>query len=175
MLICSFLYLLCFFLEILFFPLYWNEFTYDRYTCILYVYVLQVCGVVGGPVSLGVVRRVLLAGWSRLRDRCIAGCSSSGSGGVDCDINNTGTYNGTVPHLGHGHNLFTLYITGSWVIYKKKFADKEVTYCATFISTYLLKVFLICWTIFPELLKFLNNKKLKNFVFYYVDHGFKNP
>jgi hypothetical protein len=45
--------------------------------------------VVGGPLSLGVLRRVLLAGWTRLRDRCIAGCSS-GSAGVDCDINNTG-------------------------------------------------------------------------------------
>jgi len=53
---------------------------------------LQVCGVVGGPVSLGVVRRVLLAGWTRLRERCIAGCSS-GSAGVDCDVNPTGTYN----------------------------------------------------------------------------------
>ncbi len=65
------------------------------FDCAVFVFSLffivdyKVCGVVGGPVSLGVVRRVLLAGWTRLRERCIAGCSS-GSGGVDCDNNPTG-------------------------------------------------------------------------------------
>jgi hypothetical protein len=35
---------------------------------------------------------VLLAIWTRLRERCIAGCSS-GNAGVDCDLNLTGKLN----------------------------------------------------------------------------------
>ena len=40
----------------------------------------------GGPLSLGVLKTTLLGCWDRLREKCIGSCSS-GSAGVECDIN----------------------------------------------------------------------------------------
>ena len=41
---------------------------------------------VGGPLSLGVFKTALWECWSRVRDKCIGSCTT-GSSGVECDIN----------------------------------------------------------------------------------------
>ncbi|XP_023334859.1 uncharacterized protein LOC111706259 [Eurytemora carolleeae] len=61
----------------------------------------QVCGVVGGPLSLGVFKTALWECWSRVRDKCIGSCTT-GSSGVECDIN---TVDGILPEHLRGASL----------------------------------------------------------------------
>nr|CAD7430528.1 unnamed protein product [Timema monikensis] len=39
----------------------------------------QLCGIVGGALSLGIIKATLVKLWTRVRDRCGEGCSSGGS------------------------------------------------------------------------------------------------
>ncbi|XP_054257111.1 pecanex-like protein 1, partial [Macrosteles quadrilineatus] len=66
----------------------------------------QLCGIVGGPISLGTIKRAVLNFWARVRRRCVEGCSSGGSvphddGGFGHDgVYAMTTYN---IHTGYGH------------------------------------------------------------------------
>ena len=57
--------------------------------------IIKITGVLGGPLSLGVFKSAIQRCWERIWDKCIGSCST-GSRGVDCDINtgNSGALQG---------------------------------------------------------------------------------
>ncbi|XP_046664729.1 pecanex-like protein 1 [Homalodisca vitripennis] len=66
----------------------------------------QLCGIVGGPISLGTIKRAVLQFWTRVRRRCVEGCSSGGSVPHDeGGFGHEGVYAMTTYniHSGYGH------------------------------------------------------------------------
>ena len=58
----------------------------------------QVTGVIGGPLSLKLIKMTLLNCWLELRDRCAAACTSSSS--ADCDHTAPGVDTGATDRSG---------------------------------------------------------------------------
>ncbi|CAK9799436.1 Pecanex-like protein 1 [Anthophora quadrimaculata] len=67
----------------------------------------QLCSIVGGPLSLSVIKSNVLKLWQRIRRRCGQGCSSGGTGSQDDGgFGNDGVYAMTTYniHLGYGQS-----------------------------------------------------------------------
>ncbi|KAG9436170.1 pecanex-like protein 1 [Apis mellifera carnica] len=67
----------------------------------------QLCSIIGGPLSLGVIKSNVLKLWQRIRRRCGQGCSSGGTGSQDDGgFGNDGVYAMTTYniHLGYGQS-----------------------------------------------------------------------
>ncbi|XP_076632780.1 pecanex isoform X1 [Colletes latitarsis] len=64
----------------------------------------QLCSIVGGPLSLGVIKRNVLKLWQRIRRRCGQGCSSGGTGSQDDGgFGNNGVYAMTTYNIHSGY------------------------------------------------------------------------
>ncbi|KAG7207181.1 hypothetical protein KM043_008869 [Ampulex compressa] len=64
----------------------------------------QLCSIVGGPLSLGVIRANVLKLWQRVRRRCGQGCSSGGTGSQDDGgFGNDGVYAMTTYNIHSGY------------------------------------------------------------------------
>ncbi|XP_076242685.1 pecanex isoform X2 [Calliopsis andreniformis] len=64
----------------------------------------QLCSIVGGPLSLGVIKSTILKLWQRIRRRCGQGCSSGGTGSQDDGgFGNDGVYAMTTYNIHSGY------------------------------------------------------------------------
>ncbi|XP_012134534.1 pecanex isoform X2 [Megachile rotundata] len=74
----------------------------------------QLCSIIGGPLSLGIIKTNILKLWQRVRRRCGQGCSSGGTGSQDDGgFGNDGVYAMTTYNIHLGYSQSGHHTSGS--------------------------------------------------------------